>query len=344
MQEPQNSPAPTDPEAVQPSSTEALSAPADAAAVPPAAPAIADLPPAVVAAKLAELFPALFGAGRALPIKLRIQADIQARAPGLFNKKSLSIFLHRHTTSTGYLKSLAAAPARLDLDGQPAGDIAQEHRDAAAAELARRLAIVQERRAAERKAQRQGERPAGSAQAAGPSTSLAAGAEAPAADAAGDGAPVAVPSDRSDRPPRPPRQDRPDRPPRGDRPPRSDRPPRLDRPPRADRGDRPWSEARPARGPQAPQGQQAQQAQQAPAAPREPQTPEQAAEFEARRSRSQVLRAFEATTLTRANFCALKGMNDAALEAILVQARAERGDRAGGPPPLKAPAGRPISR
>ena len=309
-----------------------------------------------MAAKLAELFPALFGAGRALPIKLRIQADIQQRAPGLFNKKSLSIFLHRHTTSTGYLKSLAAAPARLDLDGQPAGDIAQEHRDAAAAELARRLAIVQERRAAERKAQRLAERPAA------PSVPGVADASAPATE----GAPPAAAT--GDRPPRPPR---PDRPPRGDRPPRAaqpgqrpdqrpgqrpeqrpeqrrdprpgpgprlDRPPRPDRPPRGDRPerpDRPWQEARPPREPQA---------HQEPAAPREPLTPEQAAEFEARRGRAQVLRAFETTTLTRANFCALKGMNDAALEAILVQARAERGDRAGSPAPLKAPPGRPISR
>ena len=72
-------------------------------------------------------------------------------------------------------------------------------------------------------------------------------------------------------------------------------------------------------------------------------TPEQAADFEARRSRAGVLRAFETTTLTRANFCALKGMKDDALEAILVQARAERGDR-GGAAPLKPSRGGPISR
>ena len=293
MHEPQNSPVPHDNDAASAAS------PATEAAAPavlePAAPPIADLPPAAVAAKLAELFPPLFGAGRALPIKLRIQADIQQRAPGLFNKKSLSIFLHRHTTSTAYLKALAQAPARLDLDGQPAGDIAQEHRDAAAVELNRRLAIVQERRAAERKAQRQAERPA----------------LAPPQDGT---APAAAPSDRPPRPPRPPR---PDGAPRGDRPPRQDRP---DRPPRPDH-------SQPPAAPEA-------------LAPREPLTPEQAAAFEARRSRALVLRAFETTTLTRANFCALKGMNDAALEAILVQARAERGER----PALKPPRSGPISR
>ena len=80
----------------------AAAAPAAEPAAPASAavPAIADLPPAVVAAKLAELFPALFGAGRALPIKLRIQADIQAAAPGVFTRQGLSAFLRRLTGSS----------------------------------------------------------------------------------------------------------------------------------------------------------------------------------------------------------------------------------------------------
>ena len=123
---------------------------AEAAAEPaPAAPAIQDLPPAVCAARLAELFPALF-APPAKPIKLRIHTDIQLRAPGVFNKRSLSIFLHRHTTSTAYLRALATAPQRVDLDGIAAGEIAEEHRSAAATELARRKEIVEARRADER--------------------------------------------------------------------------------------------------------------------------------------------------------------------------------------------------
>ena len=123
---------------------------ADATVEPaPAAPAIPDLPPAVCAARLAELFPALF-APPAKPIKLRIHTDIQLRAPGIFNKRSLSIFLHRHTTSTAYLRALATAPQRVDLDGNAAGDIAEEHRSAAATELARRKEIVEARRADER--------------------------------------------------------------------------------------------------------------------------------------------------------------------------------------------------
>ena len=125
-----------------------------------APPAVAELSPAACAARLAELFPALFGAGAAKPLKLRIQADIQQRAPGVFTKKSLSVFLHRHTTGTAYLKAMVSAPERVDLDGLPAGPVADEHRQAATAELQRRRASHDERRAAERDAAREAGRKA----------------------------------------------------------------------------------------------------------------------------------------------------------------------------------------
>ena len=98
---------------------------------PPAASAPApDLSPAATGARLAELFPALFvgpdGKGIWKAIKLRIHADIQARAPGQFSKRTLGIFFARYTTTTPYLKALAAPGAqRCDLDGQPAGEIAE---------------------------------------------------------------------------------------------------------------------------------------------------------------------------------------------------------------------------
>ena len=199
------------------------SVPAVDAAVPaidaavPAAPAIAELSPAACAARLAELFPALFASATPLPLKLRIQADIQQRAPGIFTKKSLSVFLHRHTTNTAYLRAVANGPQRIDLDGQPAGDMADEHRQAAVAELERRRALHELRREAERNAQR----------------------------SAND-------------------------------------------------------EARRAR----------------------------ATEEEQRREASALLRAFESTTLTRTNFCALKGLTEAQLEALLTQARQA-------PPPVR---------
>ena len=187
-----------------------VDAPAAAPEIAELAPVVPDLSPAACAARLAELFPALFASNVPQPLKLRIQADIQQRAPGTFTKKSLSIFLHRHTTNTAYLRAVANAPQRVDLDGQPAGDIADEHRQAAVAELERRRALHEARREAERNAHR----------------------------AAND-------------------------------------------------------EARRAR----------------------------AAEEEQRREASGLLRAFETTTLTRANFCALKGLTEAQLDTMLAQAR-----------------------
>lgn len=195
-----------------------------------APPAPVDLSPAATAARLAELFPAIFAPGAVAPLKLRIQGDIQQRAPGIFTKKSLSIFLHRHTTGTAYLKALAAAPQRIDLDGQPAGEVSEEHRSAAAAELARRRAAHDARRAAERDAQREAQRQAHDA-------------------------------------------------------------------------------ARRAH----------------------------AAEHQARDARVALLRAFETTTLTRANFCALKGVPEAELDNLLAQARADREERATMSRPTAAP-------
>ncbi len=146
--------------ATTPPAEAALPAAADDAAAAPAAAASASsepgLSPAECGARLAELFPVLFVApgapGPFKPIKLRIHADIAARAPGVFTKRVLGIFFSRYTTSGAYLKALTAPDAqRFDLDGQPAGEIAEEHRAAALEELARRHAIAAERRAAQRK-------------------------------------------------------------------------------------------------------------------------------------------------------------------------------------------------
>ena len=141
--------------------------PADAplATAPPApAPKVPEPSPAVTGTRLAALFPALFvgpdGKGTWQPIKLRIHADIQARAPGEFTKRTLGIFFSRYTTTTAYLKALANAPQRVDLDGQAAGEISEEHRQLARDELARRQALAAERRAALRPPRR--ERPAAS--------------------------------------------------------------------------------------------------------------------------------------------------------------------------------------
>ena len=330
-----------------------------AAPAAPPAPAVPDLSPAACAALLAERFPALFNAGRALPIKLRIQADIQQRAPGLFTKKTLSIFLHRHTTSTAYLRALVNQPQRFDLDGVAAGDVAEEHRAAATAEVERRRGIVEARRQAERDAQRQARRPA-PAVAVAPAESGAPPGAAPVEDSAEAAGALPAQADDRRRPPRarregpgpgpgpehghgpgpqgarPPRPARPSHTgagprPTGERPPRPPRPmqPRPEQPPQQDREGaaafhvepphlEPHHAAAPAQGPaEAPAA--------APARPAPPAAPLLSpAELEARRDRAALLRSYEASTLTHANFCVLKRIGQAELEAQLVVARQER--------------------
>jgi ProP effector len=99
-----------------------------------------------IAEPLRQRFPALFG-GAPKPIKLRIQSDIQARAPGEFGKAALSAFLRRHTGRTAYLVALTRATHRFDLDGVPVDQISAEHRQAALDELARRRALREQREA-----------------------------------------------------------------------------------------------------------------------------------------------------------------------------------------------------
>ena len=121
--------------------------PADAppgALAAPAPPASAPLSPAACAELLKQHFPALFG-GQPKPLKLRIQADIAQRAPGVFSKATMSAFFRRYTGSTGYLIALGKASQRFDLDGQPAGALSDEHRQLARDELARRRQVTRDR-------------------------------------------------------------------------------------------------------------------------------------------------------------------------------------------------------
>lgn len=256
------------------------------------------LSPAASAVRLAELFPALFVApntpGPFKPIKLRIHTDIMARAPGVFSKRALGIFFSRYTTTNGYLKALTASGAqRFDLDGLPAGEIAEEHRAAAVEELARRHAIAAERRAAQRQA---------------------APRHAPAGDgAAAEGAPRPPPQSRQADRPREPRRDERHRDHHADAP-RAPRPPR-DAPPRPhfERArsavDSATRDAR--RGPAHSPPPRREAAPPSPALPADP----------AQRERVMLLRAFESSPLSKANFCALKRISEADLDALLAQAR-----------------------
>lgn len=58
-----------------------------------------------------------------------------------------------------------------------------------------------------------------------------------------------------------------------------------------------------------------------------PLTLEQAAQAEARHQRALLLRSFEQSPLSKANFGALKGLSEAALDGLLTLARQERASR-----------------
>jgi len=140
-----NSPAPAD-QAAESSTPEAVpaavvaegaTAPAPAQAIQQSSSSGSADSPAATAVRLAELFPALFK-GQPKPLKLRIQVDIQERAPGVFSKQALSAFFRRYTGATSYLIAVSKGAQRFDLDGQPAGELTEEHRKVAADELARR--------------------------------------------------------------------------------------------------------------------------------------------------------------------------------------------------------------
>ena len=121
--------------------------------VPASPPTPSELNPAACAQQLKQLFPALF-TGTPKPLKLRVQVDIQERAPGVFTKQALSAFFRRYTGSTAYLIAVSRAKQRFDLDGQPNGELSDEHRQVALAELARRRASQESRIALEEQQRR----------------------------------------------------------------------------------------------------------------------------------------------------------------------------------------------
>ncbi len=200
---------------------------------PPSADAQAAMTVAECANLLRERHPALFD-GPPKPLKLRIQHDIQERHPGVFSKQTLGAFFRRYTNSGAYLKAIVRGTHRFDLDGQPAGEIAAEHRAAAQEELDRRRALHQERRAQEAKQQRE---------------------------------------------------------------------------------------------------QRAQETRQA-REQRAQQDEARALAEQQRRNRAHLLRDFEQTTLTRANFCTLKGVDEAKLDLLLDVARKERAEWQASRPPM----------
>ena len=81
------------------------------------------------------------------PLKVGIAADIRARCPAV-ERRVLSVVLSAYAQRVMYLQSVVAGAARVDLDGNPAGEVTARDAEYAAAKLAGILASRQAKRAA----------------------------------------------------------------------------------------------------------------------------------------------------------------------------------------------------
>ena len=105
---------------------------------------------------LAEWFPQTFVLEKYLPhrpLKIGICPDILARCPVL-TRRELGTVLGVYASRVMYLQSLVAGAIRIDLDGNPAGEVSAADAAHAAATLAGILASREARRAAAMAAKR----------------------------------------------------------------------------------------------------------------------------------------------------------------------------------------------
>src|SRR6476646_5473046 len=137
--------------------------------------------------RLAEWFPQTFVLEKHLPhrpLKVGIAADILARCP-VITRRELGPVLGIYAKRVMYLQSLVAGAIRIDLDGNPAGEVSAADAEHAAATLAEILASREAKRATAVEAK-------GAAQVAKPTAATVA-ATAPAAIVPAPASPVVVP-------------------------------------------------------------------------------------------------------------------------------------------------------
>jgi ProP effector len=91
-----------------------------------------------------------------LPLAIGIDKQLLERLPEL-DRKTLRIALGLHTNSTRYLKAMAKASARFDLDGNAVGEVPEAHRTHADETLRERFRKEAEQRKAQRQAVREAE-------------------------------------------------------------------------------------------------------------------------------------------------------------------------------------------
>lgn len=108
-----------------------------------------------VIAFLAERFPHCFSAeGEARPLKIGIFQDLVERVGGEMNlsKTQLRSALRLYTSSWRYLYGVKPGATRVDLDGNPCGELEEQHVEHARKQLEEAKACVQaQRRAASEK-------------------------------------------------------------------------------------------------------------------------------------------------------------------------------------------------
>ncbi|MBN6711546.1 RNA chaperone ProQ [Haemophilus haemoglobinophilus] len=106
-----------------------------------------------IIAYLAEKFPLCFSLeGEAKPLKIGLFQDLAVALENdeKVSKTQLRQALRQYTSNWRYLHGCRAGAVRVDLNGEPAGVLEQEHADHAAAQLAEAKAKFAEKRAAEK--------------------------------------------------------------------------------------------------------------------------------------------------------------------------------------------------
>lgn len=105
-----------------------------------------------ILAYLYETFPLCFIAeGETKPLKIGLFQDLAERLAddSKVSKTQLRVALRRYTSSWRYLKSVKSGVQRVDLDGEPCGELEQEHIDHAQAMLKESQEKAKAKRAAQ---------------------------------------------------------------------------------------------------------------------------------------------------------------------------------------------------
>ncbi|MBN6063346.1 RNA chaperone ProQ [Aggregatibacter actinomycetemcomitans] len=114
-----------------------------------------------IIAYLAEKFPLCFSIeGEAKPLKIGLFQDLSEalKDDERVSKTQLRHALRQYTSNWRYLHGCKAGAMRVDLQGNPVGELEQEHADHAAQQLAEAKALIAQKRAAEKAAKGENEK------------------------------------------------------------------------------------------------------------------------------------------------------------------------------------------